>query len=103
MAGLLITATRAIRPLGRAISLIPLGIVADMLAGVLLPLCLKAAAAVLALAMLVLPMIAVFSDVSMANPALVVLAALATGVSLAMAKGWPHLPILPLPFPRPYR
>lgn len=44
--GLLIAATRAIRPLGRAIFLMPLGIVADMLAEVLLPLCLKAAVAV---------------------------------------------------------
>lgn len=44
-----------------------------------------------------------FSEGLMANPALVELAALATGVSLAMATGWPHVPILPFPFPRPYR
>ena len=60
LAGLLIALTGVIKPLGRAVALIPDGVAAGMLAGVLLPFCLKGAGAAQALPALGLPMIAVF-------------------------------------------
>jgi benzoate membrane transport protein len=86
-AGLLITATGLIRPLGALVARIPDGIAAGMLAGVLLPFCLKGAAAAQTLPALVLPMVAVFLVVRLWNPAFAVLAAFATGVTLALATG----------------
>lgn len=99
LAGGLIALTGALRPLGRAVALIPDGVAAAMLAGVLLPFCLKGSAAAQALPALVLPMIAVFLLVRLKNPALAVLAALATGLILAFATGAAHLPALALPLP----
>lgn len=99
LAGGLIALTGALRPLGRAVALIPDGVAAAMLAGVLLPFCLKGSAAAQALPLLVLPMIAVFLLVRLKNPALAVLAALATGLILAFATGAAHLPALALPMP----
>ncbi|KAF0173461.1 MAG: benzoate membrane transport protein [Rhodobacteraceae bacterium] len=99
LAGGLIALTGALRPLGRAVALIPDGVAAAMLAGVLLPFCLKGSAAAQALPALVLPMIAVFLLVRLKNPALAALAALATGLILAFATGAAHLPALALPMP----
>lgn len=99
LAGGLIALTGALRPLGRAVALIPDGVAAAMLAGVLLPFCLKASAATQALPGLVLPMIAVFLFVRLKNPALAVLAALATGLILAFVTRAAHLPVLALPLP----
>ena len=101
VAALLIVATGAIRPLGRLVALIPDGIAAGMLAGVLLPFCLKGAAAAQALPMLVLPMVAVFAVVRLFNPALAVLAALAVGVGLAVTTGAAVLPGLEVALPHP--
>ncbi|MBK6466433.1 MAG: benzoate/H(+) symporter BenE family transporter [Rhodobacter sp.] len=100
VAGLLIAATGAIRPLGRAVALIPDGIAGGMLAGVLLPFVLKGAAAAEAAPALVLPMLAVFALVRLANPAVAVIAALACGVALAFALGFADWPALALPLPR---
>jgi benzoate membrane transport protein len=99
LAGVLIALTGAVRPLGRAVALIPDGVASGMLAGVLLPFCLKGGAAVQALPALVLPMLAVFLVVRLLNPALAVLAALTTGLILAFATGATVLPPLGLPLP----
>lgn len=101
LAGLLIAATGAIRPLGKLIELIPDGIAAGMLAGVLLPFCLKGAASAQALPTVVLPMVAIFALVRLANPAVAVLAALATGLGLAFATGAAIAPDLVFALPRP--
>jgi benzoate membrane transport protein len=87
VAGLLIAATGLIRPLGALVARIPDGIAAGMLAGVLLPFCLKGAAAAQTLPALVLPMVAVFLVVRLWNPAFAVLAAFATGIALALGTG----------------
>ncbi|MBL4929308.1 benzoate/H(+) symporter BenE family transporter [Fuscibacter oryzae] len=99
LAGVLIALTGLIRPLGRLVALIPDGIAAAMLAGVLLPFCLKGAAAAQSLPAIIFPMIAVFLLVRLKNPALAVLAALATGLVLAFATGGANLPALSLPLP----
>ncbi len=97
--GLLIALTGAIKPLGRLVAMIPDGIAAGMLAGVLLPFCLKLPQAVLVAPALVLPMVAVFAIARLFNPALAVLAALATGVALALLSGAAQVPPLQLPAP----
>lgn len=99
LAGLLVALTGLIRPLGRVVAMIPDGIAAGMLAGVLLPFCLKGAAAAQTLPAIVFPMVAVFVLVRLKNPALAVLAALATGLALAFALGTATLPALSLPVP----
>ncbi|GLS86931.1 benzoate transporter [Cypionkella aquatica] len=99
LAGALIALTGAFRPLGRLVAQIPDGIAAAMLAGVLLPFCLKASLAAQALPLLVLPMIAVFLLVRLKNPAVAVLAALGTGLALAFLTKAAHLPPLSLPLP----
>ncbi len=98
--GLVIALTGAARPLKRAIELIPDGIAAGMLGGVLLPFCLKGAAAAQALGWMALPLLAVFALVRLRNPALAVLAALATGAITAYGIGHASLPALHLPLPR---
>ena len=85
--GLLIAATGLIRPLGALVARIPDGIAAGMLAGVLLPFCLKGATAAQGLPALVLPMVAVFLVVRLWNPAMATLAAFATGIALALLTG----------------
>lgn len=100
LAGALIALTGAVRPLGRAVALIPDGVASGMLAGVLLPFCLKGAAAAQLLPTLVLPMVAMFLLVRLWNPALAVLAALATGLILAFATEATQLPMLGLPLPQ---
>ena len=101
LAGLLIAATGAIRPLGRVIAMIPDGIAAAMLAGVLLPFCLKGAGAAQSLPLFVLSMVAVFALVRLFNPALAVLAALTIGVGLAVTTGVAELPGLTPALPHP--
>jgi len=100
LAGALIALTGLFKPLGRLISMIPDGIAAGMLAGVLLPFCLRLAPATTDLHMLVLPMIAAFALVRLINPALAVLAALATGLGLAYFTGMASAPDLRLPWPQ---
>ena len=99
LAGALVALTALIAPLGSAIGAIPDAIAAAMLAGVLLPFCLKGAAATPALPALILPMVAVFLLVRLKNPALAVLAALAAGIIGAFAFGLATLPGLGLPPP----
>lgn len=95
LAALLIAATGLVKPLGALVARIPDGIAGAMLAGVLLPFCLKGAGAAQAAPALVLPMVAVFALVRLKNAALAVLAALATGLILAFATGAAVLPELP--------
>jgi benzoate membrane transport protein len=99
LSGVMIMLTGAIKPLGRLVGQIPDGIAAAMLAGVLLPFCLKLPNAAQALPGLVLPMAMVFLLVRLKNPAVAVLAALATGLILAFTTGAAHLPALSLPLP----
>ena len=101
LAAVLIAATGAIGPLGRMIAMIPDGIAAGMLAGVLLPFCLKGAVAAQALPTLVLPMVAVFAVVRLVNPALAVLAALATGIGLALLTKAMQMPDIAFALPHP--
>ncbi len=100
LAGLLIALTGAIKPLGRLVGLIPDGVASGMLAGVLLPFCLKGAGAAQSLPALVFPMVAVFVLVRLKNPALAVLAALALGLALAFTLGQADFPVLALPLPQ---
>ncbi len=85
--GLFIAATGLVRPLGALVARIPDGIAAGMLAGVLLPFCLKGAVAAQGLPTLVLPMVAVFLVIRLWNPAMATLAAFATGIVLALLTG----------------
>jgi benzoate membrane transport protein len=100
LAGVLIILTGAVKPLGRVVAMIPDGIASAMLAGVLLPFCLKAALAAGSLPHLVLPMVAVFALVRLWNPALAVLAALALGLALAFGTGAAVWPVVDLALPR---
>ena len=98
LSAVLVVLTGLVRPLGRAVAAIPDGVAAGMLAGVLLPFCLKLGTSAAALPALVLPMLAVYLLVRLRQPGLAVLAALITGVALAFATGttpalvpvWPH-------------
>jgi benzoate membrane transport protein len=99
LAGVLVALTALIAPLGRAIAAIPDAIAAAMLGGVLLPFCLKGAAAVPAMPLLILPMVALFLLVRLWNPALAVLAALVGGILGAFGLGLAALPALSLPAP----
>ena len=87
LTGVLIALTGALRPLGRAVALIPDGLAAAMLAGVLLPFCLKGAGAAQSGPALVFPMVAIFALIRLWNPAMAVLAALITGIGLTFATG----------------
>ncbi|HSF64131.1 MAG TPA: benzoate/H(+) symporter BenE family transporter, partial [Paracoccaceae bacterium] len=100
LAGVLIALTGALRPLGQAVAAIPDGIAAGMLAGVLLPFCLRLPGAATDLPALVLPMVAVFALVRLRHPSWAVLAALATGVALAFATGQAAPPDLSATLPR---
>ncbi len=99
LAGALIALTGAIKPLGQIIAQIPDAIAAAMLAGVLLPFCLKGMAAAGALGPAALAIGAVFALVRLYNPALAVLAALATGLIAAFGPGEALFPALTLPLP----
>jgi len=99
LTGGLIALTGVLRPMGRVVAMIPDGVAAAMLAGVLLPFCMKGALAAQALPMVLLPMVAVFAVVRLRNPALAVLAALGLGLGLAFAGDGATLPVLALPWP----
>ncbi len=101
LAGVLITLTGAVRPLGRLVEMIPEGIAGAMLAGVLVPFCLKGAGAAQALPVVVLPMIVAFVLVRLWNPAMAVLGALALGLALAFGTGIATAPDLALTWPKP--
>ncbi len=92
LTGLLIVATGLVPALERAVRAIPPALGAAMLAGVLLPLVVKAPAAVSTRPALVLPMIVVFLLVRVWNPVWAVLAALAVGIVVALLLGVPSLP-----------
>ncbi len=98
LAGLLIVLTGLIGPLGRLIAAIPAGIAAAMLAGVLLPFCLKVAPAAVAAPGLILPTVLTFALIRLWNPAFAVLAALAAGLALTFGLGTP-LPHGPFALP----
>ena len=97
LAGLLIMASGAIKPLGALIARIPDALASAMLAGVLLPFCLRGLATSPELGTIAGAMIAVFALVRIWNPALAVLAALATGL---IAGFWGALPALPFALPQ---
>ncbi|MDQ1849555.1 benzoate/H(+) symporter BenE family transporter [Gemmobacter fulvus] len=100
LTGLLIALTGTLKPLGRLVARIPDSIAAGMLAGVLLPFCLKLPAATQGIPALILPVIGLFALVRLRNPALAVLAALALGLAAAFASGLATLPPLRLPLPQ---
>lgn len=99
--GLMIALTGALGPLERLLQRIPDGIAGAMLAGVLLPFCLKGTGALQALPTLGLPMLAVFLGVRLKNPALAVLAALGLALALAFGLGLAPVPPLRLSLPVP--
>ena len=99
LAGLLIALTGAVRPLGALIAKIPDALAAAMLAGVLLPFCLKGMAAAGPLGPAALAMGAVFALVRLYNPALAVLAALGTGLAAAFGPWGAAFPALAMPVP----
>ena len=95
LAAALIATTGLFGPLGRTIASIPPTIAAGMLAGVLLPFCLRVPAEATTLPRLVLPIIVVFLLTRLLNPSFAVLAALGAGLGLTFAGGTalPHVPI----------
>lgn len=93
--GVIIVLTGTLSPLGRLVARIPDGIAAGMLAGVLLPFCLKGAGAAEALPGVVLPMVAVFLAIRLVSPPFAVLGAFAAGIVLALASGTALPPITP--------
>lgn len=99
LAGALIALTGAVKPLGAVIAQIPDAIAAAMLAGVLLPFCLKGMAAAGTLGPAAFAIGLVFALVRLYNPALAVLAALAAGLITAFGPGAAVFPALSLPFP----
>lgn len=89
LTGVLVALTGLIGPLGRLVARIPSATAAAMLAGVLLPFCLKLPPVTSALPWLVLPIILAFLVVRLVNPAFAVLAALAAGLALTFGQGTP--------------
>jgi benzoate membrane transport protein len=101
IAGALIMLTGLFQPLGRLVALIPDAVAGAMLAGVLLPFCLKGALAVQDLPLVVLAMVGVFALVRLWNPAFAVIAALVAGISLALITGAAIWPMVPFAVPTP--
>jgi benzoate membrane transport protein len=87
LAGGLIVATAAFRPLGRLIERIPMSIAAAMLAGVLLPFVLGAFKAIPQAPALALTMIAVYALVRPFSPLFAVVIVLAAGIAACAAAG----------------
>lgn len=85
--GLLTMISGLFRPLGQLIARIPDGVAAAMLAGILLPFCLKGLTAVQSLPLIAVPMLGLFLAVRLWNPAWAVLAALVLGLALAFGAG----------------
>jgi benzoate membrane transport protein len=101
IAGGLIMLTGLVGPLGRLVAMIPDAVAGAMLAGVLLPFCLKGAVAVQALPAVVLCMVGVFALVRLWNPAFAVIAALGAGIVLALLTGAAVWPVVPIAMPSP--
>lgn len=101
LAGVLLTLSGALKPLGDLIARIPDAVAAAMLAGVLIPFCLAGARAAQAAPALVLPMVGVFVLARLFNPALAIVGALVTGVALAFGTGAAEWPALALSWPAP--
>ncbi|NYZ13568.1 benzoate/H(+) symporter BenE family transporter [Azospirillum sp. RWY-5-1] len=87
LAGALIVATAAFRPLGDAVARIPGSIAAAMLAGVLLRFVVAVFEHAQAQPKLVLPLVALFLLVRLASPSAAALAVLGAGVPLALGLG----------------
>ena len=87
LAGALIVATAAFRPLGDAVGRIPGSIAAAMLAGVLLRFVVAVFEHAQAQPTLVLPLVALFLLVRLASPSAAALAVLGAGVPLALGLG----------------
>ena len=92
LSGLMIATLGLVRPLGRLVAMIPDAIASGMLAGVLLPFCLKLAPATVEAPLLLGPMLLAFAVVRLRNLALAVLSALAVGLGLAFMTGAAHVP-----------
>jgi benzoate membrane transport protein len=101
IASLLISLTGLFQPLGRLVAMIPDAVAGAMLAGVLLPFCLKGAATLPELPQVVLAMAAVFALVRLWNPALAVIAALVAGIMLALITGAAVWPMVRFAMPAP--
>lgn len=105
LTGAMIALTGLVRPVERLVTRIPAQTAAAMLAGVLLPFCLKVPSTAVALPHLVLPIVAVFALVRLFSPTFAVLAALAAGLALTFGQGAPlaalpaHLPHLTFLWP----
>ncbi|PZQ96848.1 MAG: benzoate transporter [Cereibacter sphaeroides] len=97
VAGGLTALTGAIKPLGKLVAMIPDGIAAGMLAGVLLPFVLRLMPAMQGSPAIVLPVVLVFAMVRLWNPSFAVLAALGLGLFLGLAGG--HFPDAPFALP----
>jgi benzoate membrane transport protein len=100
LAGGLIALTGAVPALSRAISALPAAVASAMLAGVLLPFVMTVARDAAALPGLILPLVAIFLVVRLANPLYATLATLAAGLIMAFTlSGAPPVPTFdPLPF-----
>ena len=92
LAAALIVLTGLIPILGRLIASLPKALGAAMLAGVLLPLVMKAPAAIPLAPQIAVPVIAIFLLVRLWNPVFAVIVALAAGLALAVVLGVPSLP-----------
>jgi benzoate membrane transport protein len=94
VASALIALTGLFQPLGRLVAMIPDAVAGAMLAGVLLPFCLKGAATLQDLSAVVMAMVAIFALVRLWNPAFAVIAALGAGIVFALLTGaaiWPEV------------
>ncbi|HEY7765345.1 MAG TPA: benzoate/H(+) symporter BenE family transporter [Aestuariivirgaceae bacterium] len=87
LAGVLMCATAAVKPLTRLIEKIPPPVAAAMLAGVLLRYCLNVPGALVASPALVAPAIMLYFGLRLWRPTLAMPAAVAAGVLLAAASG----------------
>lgn len=87
LASLLTMMTGLFRPFGAIIARIPDAVASAMLAGILLPFCLKGPVAAAALPVVVLPMLGLFLAVRLKSPAWAVLAALGLGLAIAFGTG----------------
>ena len=93
----LLILTALLPPVRRAVSAIPDGVAGAMLAGVLLPFCMAAAAYAGSDTALALPIIAAFFLVRLVNPLLAALAALALGLTLGFTLTGASLPAPDIP------
>ena len=101
LAGAMVALTGAVPALSRAIASIPAAVAAAMLAGVLLPFVMAVALNAAALPALILPLVAIFLLVRLANPLFATLVTLAAGIALALVQPGAALPAAvfdPLPF-----